>query len=444
MVADLEDWLDGRSRADLLSLVGGLVSQVEGAGEWLALQQLRDDRDPGALRAEVEGVLSPRSGFYSYRQANEYAAGAEGVVTLLVEAADSPDLPLVSTIERALTLVTRTVLRADDPSGLLGDLVYRLLGAHARAVCGLGDALTVKVRLRIAEWLVKYRYGGKQDFFDPDIVAYASGLGDVGVARYRAAIADQDLGRYGRYPLERLAVLDRDPVAIVAAHGGEPANARVAEGIVEGLLEAGLDEEARRYARIGLALPAAEHTPKLADLLVDGALASGDALGALELRRARLVKHPESGAFGRLRETATALGVWDAERPAAEHILRTRVSWQFLSYLMNEGRDDEAWDFAIENADAAASASRWPELCARRAKRHPAETLPIYRRLITETLEVTDKRNYVQAANLLLAMREAAQSAGDDVGFEAFREEVVEANRRRPTCVAILRKTALV
>lgn len=156
-VADPEDWLDGLSRADLLGLVRGLVSQVDGAGEWLALRQLR--------------------------------------------------------------------------------------AAHARAVCGLGDTLPAEERRRIAEWLVKYRYGGKQDFFDPDIVSYAPGLGDVGVARYRSALADQHLGRHGRYPEERLAVLDGDLVAIVAAHGGEPANARSAEGIVEDLLEAGLVEE---------------------------------------------------------------------------------------------------------------------------------------------------------------------------------------------------------
>ena len=67
-------------------------------------------------------------------------------------------------------LMTQTVLRPDDSSGLLGDLVDRLLDAHARAVCGLGEVLTVKERRRIADWLVKYRYGGKQDFFDPDIV----------------------------------------------------------------------------------------------------------------------------------------------------------------------------------------------------------------------------------------------------------------------------------
>jgi hypothetical protein len=62
------------------------------------------------------------------------------------------------------------VLRADDSSGSLGDLVDRPLETHARAVCGLGDAVTSKERRRIADWLVKYRYGGKQDFFDPDIV----------------------------------------------------------------------------------------------------------------------------------------------------------------------------------------------------------------------------------------------------------------------------------
>lgn len=444
MAADLDDWLDGLPNGDLVDLVRGLASQVDGAGEWLALQKLRGDRDPGALRAEVDGVLAPRSGFYSYRQANEYSAEAEGVVALLVEAAGSPDLPLVSTIERALTLVTRTVLRADDSSGWLGDMAERLLAAHATAVCGLRDALTMKERRRIADWLVTYRYGGKQDFFDPDIVAYAPGLGDVGIARYRAAIADQDLGRYGRYPLERLAVLDKDPVAIVAAHGGEPTNARLAEGIVEDLVEAGLDEEARRYARIGLSLSAAAHTPKLVDLLVEHALTTGDTAEALEVRRERLLRHPGSVAFGKLRETATTLGVWEGERHAAEEVLRTRVSWEFLSYLMRERRDDEAWDFAIAHPDDARAASRWPELCERRAQQHPAETLPVYRRLIVETLEITDKRNYTHAANLLLAMRQAAAAAGGADGFEAFRAEIVETNRRRPTCIAILKKSGLV
>lgn len=443
MAADLEDWLDGLSRADLVGLVRGLASQVDGAGAWVALQHLRDDRDPGVMRSQVDAVLTPRSGFYAYRQANDYASDADGVVSLLVEAADSPDLPLVPTIERALTLVTRTVLRADDSSGMLGDLADRLLDAHATAVRGLRDQLSLKERRRIADWLVKFRYGGKQDFFDPDIVAYATGLGEEGVARYRAAIADQDLGRYGRYPLERLAVLDRDPLAIVAAHGGEPASARLAEGIVDDLLEAGLDEDARRYARIGLALPAAAQTPKLVDLLVEHALATGDASEALRLRRERLSRHPESGSFGKLRETAMGLEVWDAERPAAEEVLRTRVSWQFLSYLMYEGRDDEAWDFAMEHPDAARVASRWPELCARRAQRHPAQTLPIYRRLVTEVLEVADKRNYMQAAHLLIAMRQAAALAGDVGGFAAFRAEIVELNRRRPTCIAILKKSGV-
>lgn len=443
MSADLGDWLDGLSKDDLVDLVRGLVSQVGGAGDWLVLRQLRGDRDPLALRAEVDGVLTPRSGFYSYRRANEYSAGAEGVVALLVEAAGSPDLPLVSTIERALTLVTRTVLRVDDSSGWLGDMAERLLAAHAAAVCGLADVLSAKERRRIADWLVKYRYGGKQDFFDPDIVAYAPGLGDVGVARYRAAIADQDLGRYGGYPLERLAVLDQDSVALVAAHGGEPANARLAEGIVEDLLEAGLDEEARRYAHIGLSLPAAAQTPKLVDLLVEHALATGDTAQALELRRNRMLRHPDSAAFGKLRETATALGVWEAERLGAEDVLRARASWQFLSYLMSEGRDDEAWDFAIAHPDDARAASRWPELCARRAQQHPAETLPVYRGLIVETLEVTDKRNYLHASNLLLAMRQAAAAAGETDGFEAFRSEVVEMNRHRPTCIAILKKSGI-
>ncbi|MBP2436616.1 hypothetical protein [Microbacterium amylolyticum] len=119
---------------------------------------------------------------------------------------------LVPVIERAIVLVTRAILRSDDSSGLQGDIVSELLDAHAEAVRSAYPPLTQPEQTRLVKWLISFRYGGTQDFFDPDIVAYAPALSAKSLDRYRRAIEQMDLGPYGRYPLERLAVLARDRV----------------------------------------------------------------------------------------------------------------------------------------------------------------------------------------------------------------------------------------
>lgn len=389
------------------------------------------------LKALVNDVLAPHRSFYRYSQANEYAQEADDAVDLLVETATtSPSVGLLRIIERALALMVRTILRSDDSSGLQGDQIRTVLEAHATAARGVADELAAKDRRRLADWLVKFRYGGTQDFFDPDIVAYAPALKDDGVARYRAALADIDLGEYGRYPLQRLAVLDADAGAIVAAHGGEPTNALVAQRLVDDLVEAGLQNEALRYARLGLTLPAAERAMPLVDLLVTDAIDRGDPDAALKLRRDHLMRYPDGTAFTALMRTAHDLGRADAERASAEALLREGNGRDFLGHLLRAGRDEEAWSHAVEHPDDAAY--QWTTLLERRAQTHPGETLPYHREVVTSILEVTGRQSYHAAAKQLLAMRAAAKAAGQPRVFDQFLAQTREANKRRPTFAEIL------
>lgn len=432
------DWLGQLSAEELVDLVEDLALHVDGAARWLELHRLSDSVDPVALREQVDDVLTPRSGFYRYGQANAYASDGWELVQLLSEVSEEPTVELLPIIERAMTLVTRTTLRADSSSGAMGTLMDVLMKSHAKTARGLADVLTPKDRRRLADWLVKFRYGGKQDFFDPDVVAYAEALGEVGVERYRSTLDKYDLGPYGDYPLRRLAVLDRDVDAIIQTGGGEPTNAALAVRLVDALAEAELHEEARRFATRGLELPGAGHASGLADYLVQDSLDRGDIDAAVALRRDQLAAHPSHTTFASLRSTATSLGIWDQERSAAELLIREHVPWYFIGHLLHEERDAEAWEFAVTHPEAAAMANQWAELCKRRAKTHPADTLPVYRQLITSTLETTDRRNYHAAARLLGSLQKASKAAGDEDGFAAFVAAVIEENRRRPTCLQIL------
>lgn len=437
----LRTWLDALTADDLRDLVDDAMTRVDGLADWLDAQRIAASDDPADLLALVNRDLAPHRRFYDYRHANRYAAEAYDTVQLLADRAVDATPDLVRIIERAITLTTRASLRSDTSSGAHGDLVHTLLNAHATAV--RAASLPQKDQTRLVKWLVTYRYGGTQDFFDPDIVAYAPGLSAKSIAQYRGAI---DLSEYGRYPLQRLAVLDRDRDAIVAARGGEPHNAMVAASLVADLEEAGLHADAVAYARLGVDMDARGGDDTLVTFLVEDAASRGATDEAVALRRERFARFTTGSTFAALRRTAERFGVWDAERRSAEARLAAHDPDAFTRHLLGEHRDDEAWTFATEHLDPDRSDDLWLTLCERRAQTAPLDTLPVYRAVVQRTLVVTDKRNYRAAASQLRAMRDAASAAGPSgiAVFDTFMAQVADENRRRPTCMAVFRRAGLV
>lgn len=445
-MARVQDWLEDLSEDDVRDLLDEALQRVDGLTDWLDTRRAAASDDPADLLAVVNRDLAPGRRFYDYWQANRYASEAYETVEMLREQAKRASPPLIAVIERAITLGTRAILKSDDSSGMQGDLIRTLLDAHADAVRTSSPPLSQTEQTRLVKWIIKYRYGGTQDFFDPDIVAYAPGLTGKSIEQYRKAITDTDLGEYGKYPLVRLAVLDKDRDAIFAAHGGEPKNALVAQRITADLEEAGLHADAVAVARVGVGLDGRGWDLKLITFVVDDALSRGADTEAVALRREWFARFSNSTAFTALRETAERIGTWQAERADAEARLSERDPQGFARYLLADGRGDEAWDFASSRLPVKEADGVWLPLCAFREKTAPSDVLPVYREIVQSTLAVTDKRNYRAAADLLKRMRSTADAAGPvgQAEFTAFLTEVVEQNRRRPTCIEIFRKAKLI
>ena len=437
-------WMAQLDADDLRALLDDLAQRVPEVGEMLEIQRASMSGDPADLLVIVNQTLTPHRRFYDYYQANAYAAQGEDTVRLLAQRAEAATPALLPVLERAITLTTRAILKSDDSSGAQGDLVHCLLDAHAAAVRSATPVLSDAQQTKLIAWIVKYRYGGTQDFFDPDIVAYAPGLSARSIQRYREAIAAIDLGPYGRYPLTRLAVLDRDPRAIVAAHGGEPTNSMLAARIVDDLDEAGLRDDAVGYARLGIGMDARGWNHKLVTFVVDDALARGDDAEAVTLRREWFARFPHATAFTALRETARGVGRWQQEQDAAESRLAEKDPAGFAAYLLRDEQLARAWQYASERVPVESNATLWLDLCAARARTHPTDTLPVYRTIVTDTLTVTDKRNYRAAASILQTMKKTATDVGADADFEAFLAETVERNRRRPTCLDVFARAKLI
>ena len=306
---------------------------VTWAAEWhedverrVRLTAARSSGDLRALRAEVDRGLRTRR-FLGYRESVEWARAARPVVTELDAAVRAgPTRELVELLERGIAHVVKVIqTKADDSSGIVGDLARDLLNVHATA-CDARVADPVK----LARWMIRFRFVD-QDFFEADPVRYRAALGEVGLAEFRSVLSaqsDQD-GFAARYARERLAVLDGDSGAIIALLGGDLSRPHQFIRVAEAMVELGWDEEAVGWARRGIEQTTGWQTDQLYDIACAAHGRRGEQVGC-----SRCVARSTSGrrrapaiaSFApRLRRSTP--GRWRAMRRVACCGIATQPGW---------------------------------------------------------------------------------------------------------------------
>jgi hypothetical protein len=426
---------------------GELREVLAWAAEWhedverrVRLIAARSSGDLRALRAEVDRGLRTRR-FLGYRESVEWARAARPVVTELDAAVRAgPARELVDLLERGIAHVVKVIqTKADDSSGMVGDLARDLLNVHATA-CDAGVADPVK----LARWMIRFRFVD-QDFFEADPVRYRAALGEAGLAEFRSLLAaqeDQD-GFAARYARERLAVLDGDSEAIVALLGGDLSQPHQFIRVAEAMVELGRDEEAVAWARRGIEQTSGWQTDQLFDLACAAHGRRGEPAEALALRRAQHERTPTSSSYRQLRTAAQAIHAWTVESDAARRVLRDHNPAGLVDALLDDGEDDLAWQAAAAPAGLELGERTWMRLAESRQRTQPAQALPVYWRLIDSALETADRRAYAAAVRLLKRARDAAVAAGEVDAFESRLGALRERHRRRPSLMAMLDKAKL-
>lgn len=417
------------------------------AAEWhedverrVRLIAARSTGDLGALRVEVDRGLRTRR-FLGYRESVEWAHAARPVlIELEAVVRASPSQELVELLERGISHVVKVIqTRADDSSGLVGDLARNLLELHAVA-CDADVADPVK----LARWMIRFRFVD-QDFFEADPVRYRTALGEKGLAEFRSLVADHDdqAGFAARYVRERLAVLDGDRDAIVALLGGDLSRPHQFIQIAEAMAELGRDDEVVEWARRGIAQTSGWQTDQLYDLACGAHARRGESTEALALRRAQHEQTPTSSTYRHLRTAADVVEAWPLERDAARRALRERNPHGLIDALLDDSEDEFAWQIATDTAGADLGEHAWLRLAEARQKTNPADALPVYWRLIDSALETADRRAYASAVRLLKRARDAAAASGQMAGFESRVLTLREQHRRRPALLSMLDKAKL-
>lgn len=436
-VSDLVDRLDEEVVRRLLL---DAAARDEERGRAVRLASAGPSQRLEVLAAEVDSGLRTRR-HLGYWESSEWAAEARPVVAALADAVeDGPSRELVELLQRAVGHVVKVILRADDSNGMIGDLARELLELHARAcLAGIADPV------RLARWMVKFCFVD-QDFFELDVVRYAPGLGDKGIAAYRREVAAKSTGsdRFAaRYAAERLAILDRDVPELVEMLGGDLSSPYQYQRVAEAMVELDLPDEALRWARDGIERTSGWQVAKLYDLAAELLSDRGEVEAVCVLRQSQHERMPSSTTYGLLRAAAEETGGWDGLRVAAREVLGARDRGGLVDALLDDGEPDVAWALATAEPAWEVGEHRWKRLAEVRALTHPADAMAVWFRLVDEVLTTADKRAYQAAVRYLKAAKKAATAAEAMVEFEMRVAGLRETHRRRPSLLARLDKAGL-
>ncbi|MFD5753953.1 SWIM zinc finger domain-containing protein, partial [Streptomyces sp. NPDC127044] len=253
-VRDLDVWLSGLSKDELLGLVREQMDEDRQLRRRLELRAASVRGDLAVVRERIRELLDIGPfARYGYGDARAYADQAGQVVSAIGALTGSGRTAEAITLAReAMRLLAEAVESVDDSDGGLGQVGAALADAHLDA-CRVARPDPEE----LARWLVGHVLGDIDGITDIDPLDYADVLGEGGmnVLRELASRAwrRKRTGWAEKYLMERLAKAGGDVDAVIAVHAADlAANGHTHLVIARELDVAGRSDEALRWAERGI------------------------------------------------------------------------------------------------------------------------------------------------------------------------------------------------
>jgi tetratricopeptide (TPR) repeat protein len=394
------------------------------------------------LADAVLPLIRTRADLWRWSAANDHGRQMHDAVEMLRAAAETEDpADVFAVTQKAIASALKVIMRADDSSGIIGDACRALLDLHPEVAARAKPPVA-----KLVDWMVTFQFDNECDYFSLDPVAYASALGEKGLASYRAKLADLET-RLGPRPSEeerwtvtcradwftldwnsqRLAVLDRDVEAIIRTHARDRKVAQWFLDTAEALAEIGEFDLAINWSRQALDVGPAHQSLKAGEYWCT-LLAEHRPVELLAARLEVFRRWPSSSTAARLYRDAGE--AWPQHRDEVMERLAVSPRDAVLFALLSLGDVQYAWELA--HSLSLDDDRTWSDLVKAYEKVDPLAVLPVLNRLVLRELVETGAQHYQIAARRLKKMRKLA--AGSDYAAEVdqFIAELREANRRRP------------
>ena len=223
-------------------------------------------------------------------------------------------------------------------------------------------------------------------------------------------------------------------------------------------------DEALDWAERGVRAFPSRTDLRIREFLADEYLRRSRDHDAMALIWAEYSEGPGLERYKLLKQYADRIGSWTTWRPRALDELRRsidqavaaapapaqppRFRWQqppdgtrLVDILLWEGNLDAAW---AEGRRLGCGRTTWLRLALGSEETHPEQALAVYRQEVEALLQVTDKRVYAQAVDLLRRIGPLMTRLGRTAEFADYAAGVRVANARRPAFLALFDAARLV
>ena len=391
-------------------------------------------------RTRILARFRTRRELIRWSAVSEYVDDAyAGVHELRAAAGNWGSAALIPTTEKAIAIVVKLLLRADDSNGEIQGVVGALLRLHAE----LCKATPPKPAV-LAGWLIDFRFGGAEGAFEPDIAEYRDALGAPGLAvlseRLDALEAElpppTDAYDSKRWLIntyrQRVAVASGDPEKVIASFV-DLSRSFFLHDLAKALVEVGAIDQAITYAERAALLEEGWQAERAAHYWTKLLHEHRTHDAELTARRVLFDRWPSAKNALALALTADAPGstvTWDALAEAVYERLETQHPRELIGTLLGLGLTERAW---AAGERLTTDAGLWTELVAAREKADPAAVVPVLIQLIQADLAVSKPQNYKSAVARLKQLRRAMKATDDSARFALLMVELRDENSRRPT-----------
>jgi hypothetical protein len=395
------------------------------------------------LADAVLPLIRTRADLSRWSASNAHGEQMQEAVELLRDAANTADpVDVLAVTQKAIASALSVIMRADDSSGIIGDGCQGLLELHPVVA-----ARAAPPTARLVDWMIRFQFDNACDYFHLDPVAYASALGDAGMAVYRERLAEIQAS-LGSPPSEddrwssphssewftlalnerRLAVYDRDINAIIRTYGRDLRVAAWLQETAAAFEEIGEIELAIDWAQQGADFPGGGHQALQAAEYWCALLAQYRPSALLDARLTVFRRWPSSTTAARLHRDAGS--EWPQFRDEVIGTLEALPRDAVVFAMHTLGDLSLAW--ALAHSLGLEDDRTWSDLAKGSELVDPIAVLPVHTRLVERELETADAQNYRYAARRLARMRKLARETDMASEVDAFIAELRESHRRRP------------
>ncbi|WP_034268521.1 SWIM zinc finger family protein [Actinospica robiniae] len=443
---DLDAWLESLTEAELREELRVLIRGDRELRRRFELRVAQAGQDAGQVHGLVRQLLR-RGGreFIDYEDGDAYAVRVEEAghaIEGLIEAGAAEEAMLVC--REAAGFAIEALATAEDANGSIYAAVTDLLPLHLRAARAARPD-----PLELARHLAEHNLADELDL-GHDVGEYTDLLGAKGFAHLRDVVAAayernpkgarerrfmEELVRRGGDLDELVTLLSRD----LDSYGRQ--HLRIAIDL-DG---AGRDEEALKWAETGLRESTGFVGTDLVEFVALRYTQAGRFKDLLRLRRERFSAELTVSHYELLRETATAMGLWEAERGRAMALLRRDAAKQgplarygmgpvLIDVLIAEGDFEGAW----EQARRGSSEPQRLKLAALIRQGRPAEALEVYQRALESLRTQTGEEAYRRVLELLQGVQACHAVLGTPGGFAAYLAAFRTEQKRKRNLIRLL------